>query len=133
MSIADHTVVPGKKFFTWGDSPNGHLQDTLLTDSDGPYIELMVGAYSDNQPDYSWLQPFDVKSFSMNWYPFRELGGVKNANLDAAVSLVGVEAALGDFNQHRLVPKRRQETLVDHFHVMVAAHRPLLHPFGQQP
>ncbi len=55
MSVADHNVVPGKKFWTWGDTPGGHRQDTLLTDSDGPYIELMVGAYSDNQPDYSWM------------------------------------------------------------------------------
>jgi len=61
--------------------------DKILTDEDGPYIELMVGAYSDNQPDYSWLQPGEVKSFSMYWYPFREIGGVKNANLDAAVNL----------------------------------------------
>ena len=64
MSIADHTVVPGKKFFTWGDSPNGHLQDTLLTDSDGPYIELMVGAYSDNQPDYSWMTPHETRRWT---------------------------------------------------------------------
>ena len=63
------------------------MWDKILTDADGPYIELMVGAYSDNQPDYSWLQPFEVKSFSMYWYPFREIGGVKNANLDAAVNL----------------------------------------------
>jgi tetratricopeptide (TPR) repeat protein len=47
----------------------------------------MVGAYSDNQPDYSWLQPFEERSFAMHWYPFRDIGGVKNANLDAAVNL----------------------------------------------
>ena len=87
MSIADHTVVPGKKFFTWGDSPNGHLQDTLLTDSDGPYIELMVGAYSDNQPDYSWMTPHETRSWTQFWYPFRDIGGVKNANTEAAVNL----------------------------------------------
>ena len=47
----------------------------------------MVGGYSDNQPDYSWLQPYETRSFSMNWYPFRDIGGVKKANLDAAVNL----------------------------------------------
>jgi len=47
--------------------------DTTLSDEDGPYMELMVGAYSDNQPDYSWLQPYETRSFSMNWYPFRIL------------------------------------------------------------
>lgn len=87
MSIADHTVVSGKKFFTWGDNANGHLQDTLLTDSDGPYIELMVGAYSDNQPDYSWMTPHETRSWSQFWYPFRDIGGVKNANTEAAVNL----------------------------------------------
>jgi tetratricopeptide (TPR) repeat protein len=87
MSIADHNIVPGKKFFEWGTGADARNWDANLTDSDGPYIELMTGAYSDNQPDYSWLQPFEVKSFSLNWYPFRDIGGVKKANLDAAVNL----------------------------------------------
>ena len=87
MNVADHHIVPGKKFFTWGSGPRGRMWDKILTDYDGPYIELMLGAYSDNQPDYSWLQPFETKSFEMHWYPFRDIGGVKNANLDAAVNL----------------------------------------------
>jgi tetratricopeptide (TPR) repeat protein len=87
MSVADHHVVPGKKLWTWGNGAAGRQWDHILTDSDGPYIELMVGAYSDNQPDYSWLQPGESKAFSMYWYPFREIGGVKNANVDAGVNL----------------------------------------------
>ncbi|MGA2114925.1 MAG: DUF5107 domain-containing protein [Bryobacteraceae bacterium] len=87
MSVADHNVVPGKKFWTWGNGPSGKRWDGTLTDDDGPYIELMAGAYSDNQPDYSWLQPYETRSFKMNWYPFRDIGGVKKANLDAAVNL----------------------------------------------
>lgn len=84
MSITDHNIVPGKKFFTWGVGSNW---DKILTDNDGPYLEIMVGAYSDNQPDYSWLQPFEERSFEMSWYPFRGIDGVKKANLDAAVNL----------------------------------------------
>lgn len=87
LSVADHHIVPGKKLWTWGNGPRGRMWDKILTDTDGPYIELMVGAYSDNQPDYSWLQPFEVKSFEMYWYPFRAIAGVKNANVDAAVNL----------------------------------------------
>ena len=87
MSFADHHVVPGKKFWTWGNGPRGRMWDKILTDEDGPYIELMVGAYSDNQPDYSWLQPYETKAFEMYWYPFRDIGGVKKANLEAAVNL----------------------------------------------
>jgi tetratricopeptide (TPR) repeat protein len=87
LCVADHHLVPGKKFWTWGNGPRGRMWDEILTDTDGPYVELMVGAYSDNQPDYSWMQPFETRAFAMNWYPFRDLGGVKNANLDAAVNL----------------------------------------------
>jgi tetratricopeptide (TPR) repeat protein len=87
MAIADHNVVPGKKFWTWGNGPNGKLEDKLLTDSDGPYIELMVGAYSDNQPDYTWLEPYETRSWTQYWYPFRDIDGAKNANTDGAVNL----------------------------------------------
>ncbi|HBY60228.1 MAG TPA: DUF5107 domain-containing protein [Solibacterales bacterium] len=87
MHVADHHIVPGKKFFAWGTGPDGRLWDKILTDEDGPYLELMVGAYSDNQPDYSWMQPFETRRFEQYWYPFRDIGGVKNANRDAAVNL----------------------------------------------
>lgn len=97
MSVADHNVVPGKKFFAWGNGPAGEMWDKILSDEDGPYLELMVGAYSDNQPDYSWIQPYEAKSFKQYWYPFRNIGGVKNANLDASVNLEvkGTSADLG--------------------------------------
>jgi tetratricopeptide (TPR) repeat protein len=87
MAVANHHIVPGKKLWTWGNGPRGRMWDHILTDEDGPYIEIMVGAYSDNQPDYSWLSPYEVKSFEMYWYPFRDIGGAKEANLDAAVNL----------------------------------------------
>ncbi len=57
------------------------MWDKILTDDDGPYAELMVGAWSDNQPDYSWIKPHEVKTFKQYWYPVREIGGFKNANL----------------------------------------------------
>lgn len=83
LNIADHNIVAGKKFFTWGV---GNMWDKILTDDDGPYLEIMVGAYSDNQPDYSWLQSNEERSFVMSLFPFRGIDGVKNANLDAAVN-----------------------------------------------
>lgn len=83
LNIADHHIVAGKKFFTWGV---GNMWNKILTDDDGPYLEIMVGAYSDNQPDYSWLQANEERSFVMSLFPFRGIDGVKNANLDAAVN-----------------------------------------------
>jgi tetratricopeptide (TPR) repeat protein len=85
--IANPHLTPGKKFWQWGPGPQGRIWDKILTDKDGPYVELMVGAYSDNQPDYSWLQPYEGKSVRQHWYPIRDLGGVKNATLAAAVNM----------------------------------------------
>ncbi|HET6427846.1 MAG TPA: DUF5107 domain-containing protein, partial [Phycisphaerae bacterium] len=85
--IADHHVWPGMKFFTFGNGPSGRMWDRVLTDSDGPYLELMSGAWSDNQPDYSWIQPYETRRARQYWYPVRELGAFQNANRDAAVSV----------------------------------------------
>jgi len=87
VHFADHNIVPGKKFWTWGTGERGKIWEKILTETDGPYIELMVGAYSDNQPDYSWLQPYEVRTVKQYWYPIRQIGGVKNANLKAACNL----------------------------------------------
>jgi tetratricopeptide (TPR) repeat protein len=85
--IGDHNVVPGKKLWTWGTGPEGKTWEKILTDADGPYLELMIGSYSDNQPDYSWTQPYETKTVQQFWYPIRGLGGLKNANRDAACNL----------------------------------------------
>ena len=85
--VANHHIVCGKKFFLWGNNEGGFVWDKVLTDHDGPYLELMVGAYSDNQPDYSWISPYETRSCKQYWYPIKKIGGVKNANLDAAINL----------------------------------------------
>jgi tetratricopeptide (TPR) repeat protein len=87
VQISNHHVSPGKKFFEWGNGPEGEMWTKILSDQDGPYLELMAGSYSDNQPDYSWCEPGEVKVFKHYWYPVRQLGGVKNANTEAAVNL----------------------------------------------
>src|SRR5690606_16005184 len=61
--------------------------DRNLTDEDGPYIELMTGVYTDNQPDFSWLQPYEEKTFSQYFMPYRDVGEVKNASKDAVLNL----------------------------------------------
>jgi tetratricopeptide (TPR) repeat protein len=87
VHVADHHVSPGKKFFEWGAGNEGQMWDKVLTETDGPYLELMTGVYSDNQPDYSWVEPYEVRTAREYWYPIRELGGIQAANLQAAVSL----------------------------------------------
>ena len=89
--VSNHNIAPGKKFWTWSNGPRGKAWDEALTDTDGPALELMVGGYSDNQPDYSWLQPYESKYLKQYFYPIRGIGGVKNANINAAVNFETLE------------------------------------------
>ena len=85
--VGDHQTVPGKKFWNWGNNDIQRVWDKILTDTDGPYLELMMGAYSDNQPDYSWCNPYTTKEATMYYYPFQKMGSIKNANKDLAINL----------------------------------------------
>ncbi|HVZ64599.1 MAG TPA: DUF5107 domain-containing protein [Lacunisphaera sp.] len=87
VQVADHHIAPGKKQWTWGNHEFGYAWDRNLTDGDGPYVELMLGVYTDNQPDFSFLQPGETKSWSVFWYPFRDIGPAQAANVEAAASL----------------------------------------------
>lgn len=87
LHVANHHISPGKKQWTWGNGEFGQAWDRNLTDEDGPYIELMTGVYTDNQPDFTWLQPYEEKSFSQYFMPYKHIGIVKNASIDAAVNL----------------------------------------------
>jgi tetratricopeptide (TPR) repeat protein len=93
VHVANHHIVPGKKQWTWGNHDFGYAWDRNLTDSDGPYIELMAGAYTDNQPDFSFLAPGETKNFSQYWYPIRSIGVPQAANIDGAIHLAVVNGA----------------------------------------
>ena len=87
MHVANHHLVPGKKQWTWGSGDFGQVWDRQLTDEDGPYIELMCGAYTDNQPDFSWLQPGEEKRFTQVFMPYKLIGGAKNASKEGVINL----------------------------------------------
>ncbi len=92
VHIADHRIAPGKKQWTWGNHAFGYAWDRNLTEADArgefaPYIEIMAGVFTDNQPDFSFLGPGETKTWSQYWYPIREIGPAQKANVDAAVSL----------------------------------------------
>lgn len=87
VHVAERHISPGKKFFTWGTGEFGQAWQKNLTDNDGPYIEIMTGVYTDNQPDFSFLHPYETKVFEQLWYATAQLPCLKNANAEAAVSL----------------------------------------------
>ncbi len=91
LHVSDHHLSPGKKQWTWGCGDFGKAWDRNLTDKNGPYIELMTGIYTDNQPDFTWLQPYEEKSFVQYFMPYREVGVVKNASKDFIMNIMPSE------------------------------------------
>ena len=87
IHVADRYVSVGKKMFTWAYNQLSESWEKALTDTDGPYAELMASSYSLNQPDFNWLMPYEGKSFSQMWYPVGDLGLPICACAEAAVAL----------------------------------------------
>jgi tetratricopeptide (TPR) repeat protein len=120
LHVANHHVSPGKKQWTWGNGDFGIAWDRNLTDEDGPYIELMCGVYTDNQPDFTWLMPGEEKSFSQYFIPYRDLGVVKCATREAMVNLeftrdqVEIRAfATSVYTGSRIILKKKNTILLD--------------------
>lgn len=88
VHVANRHIAPGKKQWTWGNHAFGHAWDRELTDTGGPYIELMAGAFTDNQPDFSYLAPGETKTFSQFFWPIQQTGPVQACNERAALRLV---------------------------------------------
>lgn len=95
LHVASHHYSPGKKQWTWGNGDFGRAWDRCLTDNDyeeapgvfRPYIELMAGVYTENQPDFTWLMPYEEKQFTQYFMPYRELGIVKQATKDLVMNI----------------------------------------------
>jgi len=94
VHFANRHIAPGKKLWTWGNAEFGYAWDRNLTDADGPYIELMAGVFTDNQPDFSWLHPYETRTWSQFWYPIQQIGPAKNANRFAAVNVEPTDGKL---------------------------------------
>ncbi len=87
LHVADHHISPGKKQWTWGCGDFGRAWDRNLTDEDGPYFELMTGCFTDNQPDFGFLAPFESRRFTQYFMPYHDIGTVHNANKDVSLNL----------------------------------------------
>lgn len=88
--IAEQSIAPGKKQWTWGNNDFGYAWDPSLTDEHGPYIELMAGAYT----DFSFLEPGETINFSQYWYPLQQIGPPKAASLKVALNVAVSEGSI---------------------------------------
>ena len=96
MLAGNHNINKGGKFWTWGHKAYGHMWDCVtLTDEDGAYVELMTSAYSDNQPDYCWINPGETKEFTAYWYGIRNMkdGAIDDIRTADEVCVRGNEKA----------------------------------------
>ncbi|HUG53949.1 MAG TPA: DUF5107 domain-containing protein, partial [Vicinamibacteria bacterium] len=85
VHVADHRVMPGKKLWTWGSGPSGRIWEDILSEGGGAYFEPQAGAWSDNQPDYHWMAPHEVRRAHDYWYPVRDIRGFHHATADFAL------------------------------------------------
>ena len=85
MLVGNRHIIRGGKFWSWG--PNSGWPTKILTDARGHYVELMVGAYTDSQPDYNWSAPGETKVFKQYWYGVRNLKGIKMGDESAALNM----------------------------------------------
>ena len=115
LHVASHHVSPGKKQWTWGNGDFGRAWDRNLTDDAAapvgglaatlpsgpdaplrpgfrPYIELMAGVFTENQPDFTWLMPGEEKEFTQYFMPYRQLGVVKQASRDFILNVADAGA-----------------------------------------
>lgn len=125
LHVASHHFSPGKKQWTWGNGDFGRAWDRNLTDmyedkGFRPYIELMAGVYTENQPDFTWLMPYEEKQFTQYFMPYREIGVVKQASKDFVLNIEktreGVSfkiLATSEQTAHVLVRKKSGEVYFD--------------------
>lgn len=120
LHIADHHISPGKKQWTWGCGDFGQAWDRNLTDENGPYIELMTGVYTDNQPDFTWLKPFEEKTFTQYFMPYKKAAQVKNASTEVVLGLEKEENrvkivvyATGVYSNARVVLSEGEKTVYE--------------------
>lgn len=115
LHVASHHFSPGKKQWTWGNGDFGRAWDRNLTDEASPeemkrwqmdregfrpYIELMAGVYTENQPDFTWLMPYEEKQFVQYFMPYREIGIVKQASKDFVLNIEEVRGEKSEVRDH---------------------------------
>ncbi|MGN1062250.1 MAG: DUF5107 domain-containing protein, partial [Candidatus Scatosoma sp.] len=91
VCVANHCISPGKKLWTWGNNNFGYKWCENLTDDGSRYAELMSGCFADNQPDFSYIAPYETKEFEQYWYGVRGIGEPKSATIDGALNLEAKE------------------------------------------
>ncbi len=84
VHYADADQVHGKKVWTWGTGDR--FVPEHLTGNFNSYVEMQAGLF-ETQPEFAFLLPGEVKTFTHFWIPFHGLGGVSRATPGAVLNL----------------------------------------------
>ncbi|HVB29527.1 MAG TPA: DUF5107 domain-containing protein, partial [Terriglobia bacterium] len=88
IQVSNYRKVPGKKFFTWGNSGDGNTWIPLLTDNDGQYCEIQAGHFR-TQGLRNFIPPQSVESWNEYWYPVAKLdGGFVEGTRQMAINVI---------------------------------------------
>ena len=101
VHVANPGTAVGKKLFTWGHCQLAKSWENALTDTDGAYAELMAGSFSNNQPDFTWIESCEEKVFTQNWIPVSLSGEPVYATENAVLSRENEKWQLIGVGQHR--------------------------------
>lgn len=71
----------------------------------------MAGVFTENQPDFTWLMPYEEKRFTQYFMPYQEVGVVKNASKDLVFNI--------DKNEDGSVWFKLYATSKQHVHVVL--------------
>ncbi len=85
VQTADHRVLPGKKYWTWGKADYGQQRMAIMGHEDVEYVEVQSGPLA-TQSDYEPLAPQSTVQWREWWYPVHGLGeGFEFATTDLAI------------------------------------------------
>lgn len=87
VHVADHHISPGKKMFQWALEDLGDAWNNNQSDNDGEHAELMAGSFNDDQPDFTYIAPYEVKRFSQFWFPIHGTGLPIFGNINGVISM----------------------------------------------
>ncbi len=87
VHVADRRVLPGSKWFAYGPGNRSNFYGAVMSDEDGPYIEVDAGT-DITQIDFRRLTPLGSHQWQEYWYPVKGLKGeIVKANENAILSL----------------------------------------------
>ena len=83
--VADFTVVPGKKVWSWGQASAGNKWSKRLTDNNDRYVELQSGNV-ETQNEFDFIEPHNKVQYKEYWLPYNDIGPMCTANKDIIAS-----------------------------------------------